>query len=1235
MHRFLSKKNGDAASSPLLPPTTSNKKWKKNKKDIVEEKPQLDLGSALPSIDDFRTSLIMPNLSTRFSMLREQDDPHSLLGKASDDSVLQPQRNSRLLDFGFSNKNLNDIAEVESINSSIRPPFTLDRTGSFASEEGYGTDNNSNPDGSVMTRSRPGEGNVLFGGRQKVYKIATGSAKSIGGNSERAMGGKMLYDDDMNMSAFQKYRQQERERLLAMGADWDSDSALQSPDTDPERRASDDLPKGLGLSGTETGFSFLKRNSDSTTNSVPSQDPSSSTATSVASQSIGTAISTPATVPKTSPNPTVPGLERSMTKRRLYEQGLNQHIQDQQASTMSRLNSINQRQRAPTLPSALNHSRSIGNLQDRRAYKPYALHNTTTSPQLRSGMAPLNTLVAKVASSTSSPTVSSYPQSPISPVIPETEEYQVLHSALERNDHGKATALGMFNKPAQQFDEQQYLKRQMQMGQPKSESPVDTPIKLSPVSQAETPKQVPAEQPPLSKLMSREGATSRQASAEHTPPDSRLARFDSARQNNFSRNSQRSRSRSISSRPGAIPTASAPEPPVNAALAVFQRAAMNNRVAHGDSPEQAAAATFDNQHFPQQQQRHNDIIDNNRTFFGDSDDEDEVEERPDYSRPASSASRYGANNQPPASQHPALRDDFITEEDEEEEEEEEEERRGFPFPEPSINVAFAQAGADEREDTDSPTIGVHEGLGGMISQHLRNRSDGSSIYPPNAIYADRASTISRNTYNYSDRRLSGNSSAWNIDELDNYYGEIPSRVTTNSTTAASQGQGLTPLPLKTNGSRPSTSDDNVESASWHPQHTRDTSTATQAEREAFANELEARRRAIQEKMKSIVESESRGPSPGPSASGALKAFGMLKARPSQETMNLRQTNGSRLGLGLSGAHPIERNPSYEDKISQSTNVGGAQWPLGPGSVMPSAKPQADSEIGRTPPQQARERSRNRSGSNASRARSRSRNRGEVGMAVGGAEDAPAIPGQRPSPEINSYRSPSTEGRGRLRSNSRAAGLHPSARPPMGPSPSQSPGSFNSIMSPPLGTASSGSRTPFSKQAPAVMPSIPLGKPRGETLRKKTINKFDISEPTLVSSTSNIDTVDLPPGASLKNGMDEVYAVEQAAVVSRRRKLFGFGREGSSDREKTPDSVSSPPMNGFTSPPMRSIVPSFGSQEPMGSRKPSAEAVSIYHQPLRTKQSFDTTHTTHTTQTAASNARFDAVGSPVLNEAGMF
>lgn len=1202
MNRFLSKKkNIDASSSPLSPPQTSSKKWKKNKKDIVEEKPQIDLGAVLPPTDDFRTSLIMPNLSARFSMLREQDDPHSLLGKASDDSVLQPQRSSRLLDFGFSSSNLNDIAEVASINSSIRPPFTLDRTGSYASEDGYGTDNNSTQDGSVMSRARPGEGNVLFGGRQKVYKIATGSARSISGNSERAMG-KLVYDDDVNMSAFQKYRQQERERLAAMGADWDSDSAPMSPDTDPDHSImSEDQPKGLGLSNTETGFSFLKRNSDSTTNSVPSQDPLSSTATSVASQSIGTAITTPATLPKTSPNPTGPQLERSLTKRRLYEQGLNQHIQDQQVSAMSRLNSI-QRQRAPTVgstPSSLNHSRSIGNLQDRRAYKPYALHNTT-SPPLRNGMPPLNTLVGKSISGTSSPIVSSHPQSPISPVIPETEEYQVLHSALEQNDRGKATALGVFNKPAQQFDEQQYLKRQMLMEHARDESTKES-FKASQLHQAEVPRQSPAEQQLPNKIM-KDVSAQGQKSSEHSSPESRLARFDSARQNSVSQASQRSRSRSVSR------STPAPEKNTNPAFAVFQRAANQNRAVHGDSPAQPAPATFDN----------------NRTFFGDSDDEEDVDQ-PD---PATSTGRSGSGALPSASQHPALRNDHIPEVDEEEEE-----RVGFPFPEHPAQITTTIPGAEERPEVDSPTIGMHEGLGGMISQHLRNTSDVSSIYPPNPPFADNASSVGLNTSS-SDRPSSATSSAWNMDDLDHYYGNIPSRISNSSANTAPRGQGLTPLPLRTNGtpSRPSTAHDSDanEGAPWQnehkSQHTRDASTATQAEREAFANELAARQKAIQEKMRSIVESESRGTSPGPTSAGALKAFGMLKTKQSHEFMNGRQDNksGRMLGLGLSSTHPAERIPSSEDKIPQPAHTG-AQWPLGPGPV-PGPRPLADSEIGRTPPQQARERSRNRSSSDASRARSHSRSgRNEIGMAVSAATDAPSgIPPQRSSPETNQFRSPSTEGRGRMRSNSRAAGLHPSARPHMGPSPSHSPASFNShVMSPPLSSSTGVSKTPFQKSNAIPPPSVPLGKPRGEMLRKKTINKFDISEPTLVSSTSNIDTVDLPAGASLRNGMDEIYALEQQAVTTRRRKLFGFSKNESSEmlREKASD--------GVTSPQMRPVVPSFGSQEHMGSRKPSAEAGSNYAQTLRSKQSFETSHT------AAGSARFDAIGSPVLNEAGMF
>ncbi|EOD47126.1 hypothetical protein UCRNP2_6132 [Neofusicoccum parvum UCRNP2] len=193
MNRFLTRKKTEAALDGSDAPPPSTKKSKKGKKAKEEPKPELDLAQALPSSDNFRTSLLMPNLSARFSMLREQDDPQSKLGKASDDSVLYPKRQSRLTDFGFNATGLQDIAEVSSINGSIRPPFLAGRADSI--DGGYGTDDDSIHSGSVMSRSRPGEGNVLFGGRQKVY-----------------LGNRALYDDDVGMSAYQK-------RLYEQGLD--------------------------------------------------------------------------------------------------------------------------------------------------------------------------------------------------------------------------------------------------------------------------------------------------------------------------------------------------------------------------------------------------------------------------------------------------------------------------------------------------------------------------------------------------------------------------------------------------------------------------------------------------------------------------------------------------------------------------------------------------------------------------------------------------------------------------------------------------------------------------------------------------------------------------------------------------------------------------------------------------------------------------------------------------------
>ncbi|OAX77520.1 hypothetical protein ACJ72_08181 [Emergomyces africanus] len=195
MNRFRTRKkakeaqNGhdDKDGQPL--PLFTSKTFKRSKKPQIASKSELDLSTALPSSDDFRTSLLMPNLSARFSMLREQDDPNSKIGKANDDSVLAPKRASRLNVFGQINHPLSDIAEVSSLHgSSARPSFAIGR-GSYASGEGYATDDGDfSPGGSVMSRSRPGEGNNLFGGRQKVYKIPVASTTPRSGSTSEASG---------------------------------------------------------------------------------------------------------------------------------------------------------------------------------------------------------------------------------------------------------------------------------------------------------------------------------------------------------------------------------------------------------------------------------------------------------------------------------------------------------------------------------------------------------------------------------------------------------------------------------------------------------------------------------------------------------------------------------------------------------------------------------------------------------------------------------------------------------------------------------------------------------------------------------------------------------------------------------------------------------------------------------------------------------------------------------------
>lgn len=430
----------------------SFKGFRRGKKSSEEEpKKEFDLTSALPSDDNFRTSLLMTNLSARFSMLREQDDPNTKIGKASDDSVLYPRRQSRLADFGFSSGlgGLSDIAEVE----SIKAPFLRGQVDSYISD-----DADSTKEGGIMNRGKPTDGNILFGGRQKIYKIPLGGPASTKSNGASGMGGRALYDDDVALSAFQLWRQSENNKRSTESGDKDTTAAGGQEESEPWRSES---PLSAGYN--------RKRETSSTTSSASVIARYSTAATSVTSQPSNSTREPPSNAASSATS--TPTLERSVTRtRRLYEQALTQDMHDQQSSAFSRLDTLS-RQR-------LMGNRTPDLAQVSPASTPLAFHERfgerrpifakASAPNLRSLSPPAT---ASPASSTLDLGIKAQTQPenkiafggypPLSPPISETGDHGLL--PIQPNDRGKATAMGVFQKPAEPYDESKYAQRQLQL----------------------------------------------------------------------------------------------------------------------------------------------------------------------------------------------------------------------------------------------------------------------------------------------------------------------------------------------------------------------------------------------------------------------------------------------------------------------------------------------------------------------------------------------------------------------------------------------------------------------------------------------------------------------------------------------------------------------------------------------------------------------------------------------------
>ncbi|KAI2099869.1 hypothetical protein LOZ04_005908 [Ophidiomyces ophidiicola] len=443
MNRFRHKKKprDDGDSEVHVLPSFSAKSFRRGKKNQIESKSEIDLSTALPSADDFRTSLLMPNLSARFSMLREQDDPTTKIGKANDDSVLFPRRASRLN--LFAHNPLTDIAEVSSISPSARPSLSIART-SYTSAEGMHSDEDAF---GVLNRRRPVEGNNLFGGRQKVYKIPVkglspndSTRNSVEGEHSR-IGGRAIYESDMPFSTFQRT------------------GAEQSRHNDEEEES--DLHKEAKKIEEQI---LARLPGDSGPPSVHVAD----------SQPRSPALSSGSSTPI---KPNFTGLERHQTKtRRLYGQGLDLH--NQQASALNRIESLRRPQGdASQLVRSL--SKSTTNLNEKyQKYSPIHLPSDfiLNSPPLSASSVSGNELSRKTSLANSSASIQSCAYvAPLSPPLSENGEISPLAAALQPEDRGKATATGLFNKPCSKYDENQFQQRQVQMYEGRNTPPLQRP----------------------------------------------------------------------------------------------------------------------------------------------------------------------------------------------------------------------------------------------------------------------------------------------------------------------------------------------------------------------------------------------------------------------------------------------------------------------------------------------------------------------------------------------------------------------------------------------------------------------------------------------------------------------------------------------------------------------------------------------------------------------------------------
>jgi len=1130
MNRLLAFKKQKVPSAAADSDTSDKRLWRRKRP--TPEQPKIEpkpvVNTVLPPSEQFRTSLIMPNLSARFSMLREQDDPTSVIGKASDDSVLQPKRKSRLIDFGAAGGALGDIAEVSSIIESIGTNVSAPRKTSYTYGEKTPTKKkHSSVEESIMNRARGDLG--LAQGNISPRRSPRNSPRK---NTPRKKSLDLLNGEPPRMSPFKQYRQVEKQHEVRHDLE----------EFKRQYKMNDDSWTRVVLASPKLSFEEKRKQRHSAESATASLS-SAPTASSPLSMSMLTMTETPATTARSSPaipymqatdtathSQPEPELQRKQSQR-VYGESLGKHTFEQRSAALTRLTSVRRNpsvlQRAPGTNNLL---ADVGNNEENKNARPQLAKLTTFDSFRRP---------RENDPTTEEPTSPMLQSPPLSPFDEMAEEVNPLYNMMNINDRGKATAMGLFQKP-DKFDERQYLQRQMSLMQ-QQRTKRKSALPLSPRKATFPGKNgSPAKSPRRFKTTRPRGATDASDRSWTAGSDDAFDVVSEEKEND--------NLKQIDS--------------ANETIQVWQSIPETvEEVAETEGTLPNAKRTQGQQQLPKP-------------------------------APLPPLITHQNEESPSSSTHPALRsmNNNIRAR-----------RNGWSpdrllaaksaSPRDEVEQHDWQSTNDENADPiDNPKSPKLFELKGMVRSHLRQQSDASTIFPTKghvpSMYMSAWDSSSDLEKLIGSGKIGNNHSSSHLSVRPSpLSSKSPKNVTLRA--LISQEEVKTKSPRLDGDSR---------------QHTRGGSSETQHERRAFADELAQRQKTIQENLKIKVENESRANSPAATNRSPLdlplKPFAMLRAKASRESLIPLKTQDS----NSKGNRWVDMSAGETNAVKPGDKDAGRE-PLSPGigrtlhsklkpadetapvvkkasaikkEVVPEVKiithhdkprPSKDSSRSATSAASTTKEELTASTTNSSTRTAASSEKGRTSADSQIEETSlpPALAATAPTPP------PKPTTLSPVPKPNPPLALHPTTLPPI-PTKNPSPSSA-ARPSPPAKPS-----PPSLPQAPAPTPTA---LPHSSLLRRRAhayahqlqprkadnsssqphIRKADISNPiALLASTFPGDVVALPEGASLKNGMRGSGDFEDVVLAARGGYTYtntagsGVGRPSAGGRSASADVV---------------------------------------------------------------------------------